>query len=104
VAVRRESISELGCRNNAAIGPILLTAIRALGARPSRFGAESPVEDAAQPARHSAARPRARGETEIASDFTAIMEVAKEYLVGHHPARLAQFQSDKHRRRRPAGC
>jgi len=35
---------------------------------------------------HSTARSRARGETEIAGDFTAITEVAKEYLVdfGNH--------------------
>ena len=43
---------------------------------------------------HSTARPRARGETEIASNFTAVTEVAKEYLVGQyrgtHPADAAQ--------------
>src|SRR5262249_2219334 len=33
---------------------------------------------------HSTARPRARGETEISSDFATVTEIAKKYLVGQY--------------------
>src|SRR5262252_1082932 len=52
---------------------------------------------------HSTARPRARDETEIASDFAAVMEVTKKYLVGQyrgtHQADAAQ--TDQPRRLNP---